>query len=71
MYGISPTTFWRYRKAWLEELDRAARRYVIKGRTVKKLGLTRDQIKIIVALMGDPPEGYKLVRGVLVKLNER
>ncbi len=70
MYGISVSTFWRYRKQWEEVIDKAAKRYTIGNKTVKKKGLSKEQVKLIVDLMNDPPEGYKLVRGSLIKLIE-
>jgi hypothetical protein len=68
LYDISETTFWRYRKEWEEAIDKAAKRYTIGNKTVKKKDLSKEQIKIIVALMNDPPEGYKIVRGLLIKI---
>lgn len=70
LYDISETTFWRYRKEWQEAIDKAAKRYTIGNKTVRKQDLSKAQIKIIVELMKDPPEGYKLVRGLLIKINE-
>lgn len=70
LYKIARSTLDRYLDARKEELSAIATRYKYKGKEIKKTDLNKKQIKLIVEILQDTPEGYKLVRGKLVKLNE-
>lgn len=71
MYKISESTFWRYRESFKTEFDQLASRYTFKNNEFKRTNLNKKQIIFLVTeVMQDPPEGYKLKRGKLIKLTD-
>lgn len=71
LYNISESTFWRYRESFKTEFDQLASRYTFKNKEFKRTDLNKKQITFLVtSVMQDPPEGYKLKRGKLIKLTD-
>jgi len=70
LYDIDRTTFYRYRRRWMASINKLASKYWNGKRWVKKKWLNSHQVQKIVQIMQDPPEGYKCVRGKLIKFEE-
>lgn len=70
LYKICRSTLYKYLGERKREVDQLASKYHFKDKTTVKRKLNRKQVKLIVEILQDTPEGYKLVRGTLVKLND-
>lgn len=71
LYNISESTFWRYRESFKTEFDQLATRYFFRNKEFKRNNLNNKQIAFLVtSVMQDPPEGYRLKHGKLIKLTD-
>lgn len=71
LYGICVVTLRTYMAAYQHEIDKLATRIKMENKTLVRNKLNARQIEfIVVKVMQDPPEGYELKRGKLIKLNE-
>jgi hypothetical protein len=70
LYGIDVSTLRRYMRKIKGPLRRVATKIKYRDKVHTRNQLNHRQVKLIVKVMGFPPNGFKCINGHLIPVNE-
>jgi len=71
LYNIHERTLGNYLKSHIKQIQKMSTKILIDGKVIKLQSYNRAQLSFIIKkILKDTPEGYELVEGRLIKIDD-